>query len=159
MPLDRLSATTQRAATVAMGAAIIAVALTGTAKAYWSRGGTGTGTGSTGTISLTATVTAVSGLYPGATVPVNVTLKNTSPSGNLAVTALSQSGTATIQTAGKGSCSASVVTFTVGTLPSGTLAPNQTGTATGTVTMTTAAADGCQGTTFAIALIATGKLG
>ncbi|HEX3898949.1 MAG TPA: hypothetical protein VHW74_07235 [Mycobacteriales bacterium] len=149
----------RRGPLAAMGAAIIAVACTGTAKAYWSGHGTGAGTGATGTISLNASVTVVSGLYPGATVPVSVTLKNTSAAGNLTITALSQSGATTIQTAGKGSCNPSVVTFAVGALPSGALAPNQTGTATGSVTMTTAAADGCQGTTFAIPLIANGKLG
>jgi hypothetical protein len=141
-----------------MGVAIVLVAGAGTADAYWSGHGGGTGSGTSGTIALTASVTTVSGLYPGATVPVTVTLKNTSTVGNLSITALSQSGATAIQTAGKGSCSPSVVSFTVGTLPSGTIAPNQTAAATGSVTMTTAAADGCQGTTFSIPLIATGRL-
>jgi hypothetical protein len=143
---------------LAMGVAILAVACAGTADAYWSGHGSGNGSGATGTIALTASVTTVSGLYPGATVPVTVTLKNTSTAGNLSITALSQSGSTTIQTAGKGSCDPSVVSFTVGVLPVGTLSPNQTAAATGSVTMSTAAADGCQGTTFSIPLIATGKL-
>src|ERR1700761_1979242 len=110
MSPNRLSPGMQRGATIAMGAAIIAVACTGTAKAYWSSPGTGTGTAPTGTISLTVTTTSITGLYPGATLPVTVTLKNTSGAGNLTVTSLSQSGSATIQTAGKGTCNAAVVT-------------------------------------------------
>jgi hypothetical protein len=87
-----------------------------------------------------------------------VTLKNTSGAGSLTVTSLSQSGAATIQSPGKGSCNASVVTFVLGALPTGMLAPNQTATANGTVTMSTGAADGCQDTMFAIPLIATGTV-
>jgi hypothetical protein len=148
----------QRGATVALGAAIIAVACTGTARAYWSGHGGGIGASATGTIALTVSTTPVAGLYPGSSIAVTVTLKNTSAAGNLAVTSLSQSGTATIQTAGKGTCNPAVVSFAVGTLPVGSLAPNQTATASGTVSMTSAAADGCQGATFAIPLIATGGL-
>jgi hypothetical protein len=155
----RLSATIQRGLLAAMGATIIAVACAGTADAFWASTGHGSGTSTTSTISLSANVTTISGLYPGATIPVSVTLKNTSTSGALTISALSQAGATTIQTAGKGSCNAAVVSFSPATLPSGTLAPNQTGIATGSVTMTTAAADGCQGTTFSIPLIANGKLG
>lgn len=154
----RLSARTQRGAIIAMGAAIIAVGSAGTADAYWSSTGTGTGTTSTGTVSLTAALTASSGIYPGATVPVSVTLKNTSAGGAMTIISLSQSGAATIQTSGKGACNPSVVSFTSGTLPSGSIAPNQTAVATGSVTMTAAAADGCQGATFSIPLIASGTV-
>jgi hypothetical protein len=157
MSANRMSARAQRGAIVALGAAIVAVGCTGAAQAYWSAPGAGTGTAASGTVSLTATVTPVSGLYPGSSIPVSVTLKNTSAAGGLSVTGLSQAGSTTIQTAGKGTCTPSVVSFTAGTLPTGSIAPNQTTAAPGTVTMTAAAADGCQGATFAIPLIANGR--
>ncbi|HEX3707386.1 MAG TPA: hypothetical protein VHV76_12225 [Mycobacteriales bacterium] len=156
MSPDRLTVTMQRGVIVALGAAIVAVACAGTADAYWSSTGHGSATAATGTTTLTASITPVSGLYPGAVVPVSVALKNTSSAAGLTVTSLTQSGSTTIQTAGKGSCSPTVVSFVAGMLPSGTISANQTVTASGSVTMTTAAADGCQGATFAIPLIANG---
>jgi hypothetical protein len=147
--------TMQRSAIVALGAALVMVASAGTADAYWKSTGSGTGTASTSTVTISATVTGVTGLYPGSSVPVTVTLKNTSATAGATILTLTQSGSTTIQTAGKGSCTASVVSFTLGTLPSGRLSPGQSGNATGTVSMTTAAADGCQGTTFAVPLTAT----
>ena len=157
MTPNRYAAHLQRGAVVVLGAAIIAVAGAGTAAAYWKGAGTGSATTATGTTSLTATVTPVSGLYPGASVPVTVTVKNTSAAASLKVTSLSQAGATTVQTAGKGTCNATVVSFTAGTLPTTVMAPNQTLAVPGTVSMTAAAADGCQGTTFAIPLIANGR--
>jgi hypothetical protein len=155
MPPYRMSTTMQRGVIVALGAALITAASAGTAEAYWKSTGSGSGTAGTSTVTISATVTGVSGLYPGASVPVTVALKNTSATAGATIVSLVQSGSATIQTAGKGSCAASVVSFTLGTLPSGRLSPGQSGNATGTASMTTAAADGCQGTTFAIPLTAT----
>lgn len=156
MSVRLLSSRTARGAIVAMGAALAAVACTGTADAYWSGAGSGSGSAATATMSLSAGVTSITGLYPGATVPVTVTLTNTSTQGSLTITALTQAGTATIQTPGNGACTPTVVTFASGTLPSG-IAPNQSASATGSVTMTTAAANGCQGAVFAIPLTATAK--
>lgn len=155
MALDRPSRAIHRGLIVAMGTAIAAVMWFGTADAYWSSHGQGTASAGTSTVTITATVTTITGLYPGTSVPVTVVLKNTSATAGATFTSLVQSGTATVQSAGKGSCTPSVVSFTLGTLPSGRIAPGQSGNATGTVSMTTAAADGCQGTTFAIPLTAT----
>jgi hypothetical protein len=140
-----------------MGAAIIAVGCAGTADAYWKGVGTGSSTVSTGTVSLTATVSPVAGLYPGGSVPVTVTVKNTSTAASMKLSSLAQTGAATIHTAGKASCDPSVVSFSAGTLPTAAIAPNATASAPGSVNMTTAAADGCQGATFAIPLIANGR--
>ncbi|HVW81276.1 MAG TPA: hypothetical protein VHB69_10105 [Mycobacteriales bacterium] len=157
MSRSRLSPQAKRTSAVALGLALIAVAGTGTATAYWSGRAAGTGHSSTGTVAIAVTTSPVAGLYPGGSVAVSVTLKN-STAGSLTVTALTQSGTATIQSAGKGTCNPAVVTFAPGTLPSGPLSAGQSGTATGTVSMTTAAADGCQGTAFVVPLTATAQM-
>ncbi|HVY11914.1 MAG TPA: hypothetical protein VHB18_17385 [Mycobacteriales bacterium] len=153
----RITAAVQRGATIALGTAIVAVAFTGTATAYWRVSGGGSTTVATGTVSLTATVSPVAGLYPGGNVPVTITVKNTSAAAGMKLTSISQAGAATVQTAGKGTCNASVVSFTSGTLPTTTIAPNTTVAAPGSVAMSSTAADGCQGTTFAIPLIANGR--
>ncbi|HWA68076.1 MAG TPA: hypothetical protein VG899_17065 [Mycobacteriales bacterium] len=157
MSHSRISSRAKRGTAVALALVAIGAAGAGTANAYWSGRAAGTGGSSTGTVTLAVTTAPLAGLYPGGNVAVSVTLKNTT-SGNLTVTSLTQSGTATIQTTGKGSCNPAVVTFAVGALPSGALTPGQSGTATGTVSMTTAAADGCQGTTFVVPLTGTAHL-
>ncbi len=129
----------------------------GAAYAYFTSSGNGSGAASTGTVTLTATVTAGSGLYPGGSVGVTVKLNNTSASAALTITSLIQNGSATVQTAGKGTCTPGVVTFTVGSLPGSPIGAGSFANVPGTVAMTTAALDGCQGTTFSIPLIATGQ--
>ena len=129
----------------------------GAAYAYFTSSGNGTGVASAGTVTLTATVTAGSGLYPGGSTGVTVKVSNTSASAALTITSLIQNGSATIQTAGKGTCTPSVVTFAAGSLPGSPIGAGSFANVPGTVTMTTAALDGCQGTTFSIPLIATGK--
>jgi hypothetical protein len=140
----------------AAGALIVGIG-TGSAYAYFTSSGHGSGTASTGTVALTTTVTAGSGLYPGGSIGVTVTLNNTSSGAALTITSLTQNGTATVQTTGKGTCDPSVVAFTTGTLPGSPISAGQHANVSGTVSMTTAAADGCQGTTFSIPLQATGK--
>lgn len=138
---------------------MVGIAIGGTTHAYWTSPTPGSGAGATGTttVAISATTSGVSGLYPGASVPVAVTVKNNSTTAGVKITSLVQSGATVIQTPGKGTCNAGVVSFTAGTLPSGTLAAGQSTTAPGTVQMTAAAADGCQGTTFAITLLAGGR--
>lgn len=139
-----------------IGALVVGLCV-GTAYAYFTSSGQGSGATSTGTVTLTTNVTAGSGLYPGGSVGVTVKLNNTSAAAALTITSLTQSGTATIQTAGKGTCTPSVVTFTAGSLPGSPISSGSFANVPGTVSMTTAALDGCQGTTFSIPLIATGK--
>lgn len=129
----------------------------GAAFVYFTSSGSGSGTTNAGTVTLTTNVTAGSGLYPGGSVGVTVQLNNTSASAALTISSLSQNGSATIQTAGKGTCTSTVVTFTPGTLPATPIAAGSSANVPGTVSMTPAALDGCQGTTFSIPLIATGK--
>ncbi len=129
----------------------------GAAYAYFTSSGSGSGTASTGSVTLTTNVTAGSGLYPGGSVSVTVKLNNASASAALTISSLSQNGSATIQTVGKGTCTPSVVTFTAGSLPGSPIGAGSFANVSGTVSMTSAALDGCQGTTFSIPLIATGK--
>jgi hypothetical protein len=141
------------AATLALCTAIGA----GAAYGYFTSSGSGSGSASTGTVTLTTNVMAGSGLYPGGSVSVIVKLNNTSASAALTISSLSQNGSATVQTAGKGTCTPSVVTFTAGSLPGNPVGAGSFANVSGTVSMTSAALDGCQGTTFSIPLIATGK--
>lgn len=155
---NRRSRSLRHAIPVAGGALALALGVgAGPAFAYFASHGSGAGAGKAGTVSLSATVTAGSGLYPGATAPVTVVVKNTSASTALTLESLAQNGTTAIQTAGKGTCDPSVVTFTAGALPTGSVSAGSSVSVTGTVTMATAAADGCQGTTFSIPLQATGQ--
>ena len=129
----------------------------GTAYAYFTSSGQGSGAATTGTVTLTTNVTAGSGLYPGGSVGVTVRLNNTSASAALTITSLVQNGSATIQTAGKGTCTPSVVSFAAGSLPGSPIGVGSFANVSGTVSMTTAALDGCQGTTFSISVVATGR--
>lgn len=147
------------AAVVVTATLAILVAGTGSAYAYWRTTGLGSGANTTGTVSLTVSVSAGSGLSPGGSVPVSVTVNHTSVSGTFTVQSLLQNGTAAVATVGKGpSCLPSVVTFTAGSLPS-PIAHGASGVVSGTVSMSTAAADDCQGATFSIPLQVNGKVG
>src|SRR5436190_2340483 len=140
-----------RAGVIAIAALCTGIVVTGTAYAYWTTTGTGSGSSeSTSTVTLSLTLTAGSGLYPGATSNVSAQVNNTSTSGALTITSLVQNGNTTVQTVGKGTCTATVVTFTAGTLPPTSVAAGSNASVPGTVTMSTAALDGCQGTTFSI---------
>jgi len=141
-----------------VGATVVGLAGAGVAFAYWTSTGQGTGSAATGTVTLSASVTGVSGLYPGASVPASVVLTNDNTS-NTAMKIQSVTAGTTSVSGGKGSCDPSVVTFTpTTTLPTTTsTAPGADFTVDGNVTMTMAAADGCQGASFSIPLTATGR--
>jgi hypothetical protein len=139
---------------------LAAFSLVGTpAWAYWTTHGSGTGSATTGTVSMSLTLVTSIGLAPGIPVIVAVTVNNTSPSGAVTLTSLQQNGNTTITTSGKGpSCSAGVVTFVAGTLPTTPITAGASASINGTVTMSTAAADDCQGATFSIPLTANGRI-
>ncbi len=140
---------------VAAGAVAATLMATGTAVAYWTSTGTGTGSATAGTISLSVANQSVTGLYPGGSVTVSFDVTNTSASGALDVTGVSQDSVNT-ETTG---CTAANVAFTpTAPLPTG-IAAGGTGTVTGTVTMSAAAENACQGATFSIGLTVTGRLG
>ena len=128
----------------------------GVAWGYFTSDGSGTGSAAATTLALSAEVSPQSGLYPGAQVPVTVTVNNDSPSASFRVTDLT-AGATLIHTAGKGSCDATAVTFTPGTLPVAAVAAGDSVDVPGTVSMSLDADDGCQATTFSIPLTAKGK--
>ena len=131
----------------------------GGALAYWSTAGQGTGNATTGTLTLSAAAGDVSGLYPGASVPASVTVTNDSSAAAVVVQSVS-GGTATVTTAGKGTCDASVVTFVATTsLPSSPVAAGATFTVNGNAKMAATAADGCQGAIFSIPVTAEAQAG
>lgn len=146
---------TARMAIVTVGASVGVCVASGAAVAYWSAPGVGAGSAVTGSVALTATAVTSAGLYPDASVPVTVSVKNNSATASLKITSL-QAG-ATQQTAGNLSCNASSVSFVAGTLPTTPLTPGGSVDVPGTVTMSLAALNECQGATFSIPLTAQGQ--
>lgn len=133
---------------------------TGIAHAYLTTKGTGAGSATSGTISALTGLTATpSGtLIPGGTgaLVVRVTNPNSLP---VTVTTVSGNGSITA-TGALGTCTSPAVTLTTPTagLPA-TIAPGATATITltGAITMGTAAQSGCQGATFDVPVLLTGK--
>ena len=146
-----------RLGVIAIGTILLVLMAGGAAYAYFTGSGSGTGRATVGTVSISVTLNAGSGLFPGGSTGVTVAVTNTSTSQSLTVTSLVQSGGAIIQTAGKGACDPTVVTFTSTSLPSSPITHGGSANATGTVSMTAAAADGCQGSTFSLPLKATAQ--
>jgi len=133
---------------------LVLALLGGTAYAVWSSTGTGSGTATArSSLSLTGTLSSVTGLYPGATLSVTVTVVNPNPF-PVKVTAVT-GGTVTTTTSG---CTTTGVAFTNQTTSnglgaSGFIVPaNSAGTALPgtTVTMDNTSLNACQGATFTV---------
>jgi len=141
-----------RRAVTAAGIGLLAVTVGGAALALWTSSGTGTGSGTTASLTLTGETTTSGLLAPGATSVVHLTLTNPNP-GEITIVALT-GGTARIAESGSGSCDPAAVTFvpradlTVPVPAGGSVVVD------GVVSMSTEAADGCQGATFTVPVTA-----
>jgi hypothetical protein len=155
--MTRAARPAARSLVVCAVAAATTFALGGVALAYRSGlvGGSGTGTATTSSGQITFTLSATSSalLYPGGPAgTVNVNLSNPF-SQNVAVTGVTLTPSAS---GGTGSCPASSFT-TNGTAIPASLAPGSATYAV-SVSMTSAAANGCQGATVVLSVTITGKL-
>lgn len=140
----------------------------GTAYAYWSAGGAGTGPGSTGTtVAITLSPgTPSAGLYPGGQSNVVVTASNpnTSPVhiGSLTLDPSQGTGGFTVD-AGHAACAVSTFMFAIQTNSgAGWTMPAKVGSTNGSLvitlsnalTMSSTAANACQGSTATVYLVA-----
>lgn len=137
-------------------AGVLVLGSAGLASAYWRTTGSGGGSSQAATdLVLSASPVSVTGLYPGAsqTVTVTVTASGGTAGKPITVTGVTP-GTASV-TGGSGGCALNAVTFAV------TSGLPKTGTGSvvlnGTVSMSTGAANGCQSSTFLIPLTVNGK--
>lgn len=154
MWVSLLTRATGMAGVVVLAALLVA----GPSMAFMSTTSTGAGAASTGTMTLTASAVAGANLYPAGSAAVTVTVTNTSPAAPLTVTTIVGNGVASVS-GSKGSCDASVVTFTAASLPGTAIAHGASATYAGTVAMSAAASDGCQSGSFALPLLVTGQAG
>lgn len=161
-PLSPRTRLASRAAVVGIAVATGVIGTTGVGYAYWRTTGTGTGTATTGTASITVpTAVTVSGLYPGASKPVTLTVKNTSASAPVTLQdALATKTELILAASASGSaCDANSVTFTKTALPASAIPAAGTGDVLGNVTMDSPAGNQCQGATFTVSVSITGKVG
>lgn len=153
---------TRRAAiTIAVIAALLATS-GGAAFAYWKAGGSGSGSGSTGSTTALSIApgTASAGLYPGSTATVTVVVSNpnTAP---VVITSLvsdtTQGTTGFSVDAGHSGCSVAALSYTTQSNGgAGWVVPRKVGVTNGSLTITlpaalslsTAAANACQGASF-----------
>lgn len=127
----------------------------GVAFAYWSAGGEGAGSTTVGTVSLSAEPVTASGLYPGASLPVVVTVTATGD-GTVQVAAITPNNTEV--SVSPEPCDPTAVSFeSLGALPQFVTAGTPV-EIEGVVTMALTAQDGCQGRTFTIPLTVEGRL-
>lgn len=163
-----MSRRTARRLLLASFLGVLAMAIGGTARAYWGGSGSGTGSGTTG---LTVAVTLSPGtpgasLYPGGQAQVELTVSNpnTSPVfiGSLALDAGQGTGGFAVD-AGHSGCAVATLSFPTQTNGgAGWTVPAKVGAVNGTlaVTLTNAlamgvgAANACQGATFTVYLAA-----
>lgn len=136
-------------------ATVLGLALTsGVALAFWSTSGSGSGTATArSSLNLTGTLSSVTGLYPGGSLAVTVTVANPNPF-PVKVTAVT-GGTVTTGASG---CTTTGVAYTNQTTSNGlgasgfTVPANSAGTAlpATTVTMDNTSLSACQGATFTV---------
>lgn len=138
-------------------AGVLVLGSAGLASAYWRTTGSGGGSSQAAAdLALSASSVSASGLYPGASKAVSVTVTATGGTVGSPVTVTGVTpGTATVSGDGAGSCPGNAVSFAVtSTLP-------RTGTGSvvlnGTVSMSSSAANSCQNSTFLIPLTVNGK--
>jgi len=153
-----------------VGAIVWVLFVAGGAFAFWTASGSGASHGSTGTLAaLTLTPgTPVAALYPATSTAVKLTITNTNTSavhvGSLALNTSSGAGGFAVD-AGHSACAVSALSYTTQTNGStGWTVPARSGgvngtlavTLTGALTMSTSAANACQGATFTVYLTAVG---
>ena len=132
-------------------AALLVLSTNGIASAYWRAPGAGSGRATQGTVTLTAGTVGVTGLYPGASQTVSFPVSASGATG-VKVVSLTTTGSQALS-----GCAAGTVTFTVTdslpvTVVSGTVLH-------GTVTMSSSAANACQGLTLTLPITVNGRLG
>jgi hypothetical protein len=157
-----------RRPSVAFLVALLAMAVTGTATAYWAAGGSGAGNATAGTaVAVTVSPgTAVADVYPGGQTDVVLTVMNTNFSsvriGSLALDVAQGTGGFAVDAPHSG-CDLSALTYTTQTNGgAGWTVPAKVGVVNGTlsVTLTDAlamdadAVDACQGADFSVYLAA-----
>jgi hypothetical protein len=140
-----------RKATVVLLAVLAGLLATGVAYAFWTTTGSGSGSAHATTAAglTTSPATTTAQLYPGATADAKVTINNTNP---FAVTVTDIVGGTITASGGIGTCSVTGVTFTDQHAVADIVGANSstTFTLTGTVSMSNASDNGCQGATFTI---------
>lgn len=146
-----------RASMALLAAASLGVFTTGTAYAAWAVSGTGNATTTSATISsLVVTPSFTGSLYPGASLPLTVTVKNP----NAFPVVVTSIGLGTVTSGDPVNCPASNVTvLTTPSVTSLSIAAGQTATSSSiasAVTMLTTAPAACAGVTFTIAATASG---
>lgn len=144
----------------ALAAAVVLSTAGGVAYAYWTTTGSGTGSGSTGTVvalTTSASTPSATQLVPGGSAPLVVTVTNPNASG-VVITSIQLDGTRSVGVSGAvGTCTAPPVGVDATTnLP---LAAGATATfeVAGATTLGSSAASGCQGATFTIPVVLTGR--
>ena len=153
--------TRRRGVLVAALLTLIVLATIGAASAFWTSGGSGSGAGDTGIAQpvILAPATALTYLYPGGSSAVAVSATNPNP-GTVRVTSLSldtSQGTGGFSVdGGHDSCSVATLSFTTQNnggagwdLPAG--GPTSI-TLANALSMSTSAANACQGATFTVYL-------
>jgi hypothetical protein len=151
---------------IAAFAVVLVLLLDGTAFAYWGGSGSGADSGTTGVavaVGLTP-ATPAAGLHPGGTAAVLLVVSNPNTFavhlGSLALDTGRGTGGFTVD-AGHSGCATSVLGFTTQTNGAGWTAPAKVGstngvlpiTLPGALTMTTSAANACQGASVTVHLL------
>ena len=146
-----LSPWTQRLTAAVAGAAALTMT-SAMAYAVWSATGAGSTTATVGTTAaLTASADVPASLYPGSSSTINVKVNN--PNGfGVDVTSISLGAV----TAANG-CSTAAITTTAPTGLPRTIPAGGSLTLTASISMSTAASNACQGTTFTLPVTATGR--
>jgi hypothetical protein len=140
---------------IAITAAVAALAGAGVAFAAWTSQGTGTGTATAGSATdLTITQTgAVSGLYPTGQVDVPFTVTNTNPYSVTLATATA--GNFTVD-AGHSGCAVSALSGVDMVLSDVVTTGSTTSAKNMVIKMDNTAVDACQGATFTFDIVVTG---
>lgn len=158
-----LGRVTTRMAVGMLAVAVVLIAATDVSYAYYSSTGTGTGTAVTGTATITLGPPAatVAGLFPGDTVTgVTVNVTNSTAASVVLKTAVTGTILINLAVGATGTpCLLGDVSFVPDALPAGVVTHGQSVPVTGTVTMSTAAGNQCQGATFSIPLTVTAQAG
>lgn len=141
-------------ASVLVSAAGLSLLLGGTAYAFWSTSGTGAGTATAGTArDLVVGTASVAGLFPGATNVVGGTVSVQNPNPFPVALGARTFGATTTTTSG---CDPVVVTYASSGGPT-SIAAGATVQLPLTASMTTAAANACQGASFTAPLTVTAQ--
>jgi hypothetical protein len=149
-----------RTAAVAVAVGMATVLAGGTAWAWWSSTGTGSGSGTTGNVialTTTASTPSTTTLLPDGSAPLVLTVTNPNPM-PVVVTGVQLDGSRAVGVSGaQGGCA--TPPLTVNATTNLTLAGGSTTTVTvpAAITLGSTAASGCQGATFTVPVLLTGR--